>query len=648
MSQVDERVIAPATLPQLFQNSVKSFGSNVMMWEKRGSPEYRGTTYTKAELDVRRFTAGLLALGVKKGDRLALISEGRNDWVTAELGILHSGAVNVPISVRIEEVSELRFRLNHSGCRLAVVSRGQLEKIRRAGADLAEMERIICLDDIEDPRPDEMTREELLLLGDRFLIDKPDVFTRRWQSVQPDDPATISYTSGTTADPKGIMLSHKNYICNIGQGAALVKAGPQDRILLILPWDHAFAHTCGIYIMMRNGASFASVQQGRTVLETLKNIPGNLREFKPTILLSAPALARNFRKNIEKSIRDKGPKVEAMFNHALRLAYAYNAEGHNRGRARQVLKKPLLAIYDRILFSKIRRAFGGRLKFFIGGAALLDIDMQRFFYAVGLPMFQGYGLTEAAPVISANSLERHKLGSSGLPVPDLELRICDEKGKALPAGEKGEIVVKGDNVMLGYWRNEEATREVLRDGWLHTGDLGYLDKDGFLYVLGRFKSLLIGNDGEKYSPEGIEEALAEHCPSIEQIMLHNNQDPYTVALVVPNRENLVGRVREAGLSLRELPGQQEALQLIAHDIEHFREQGPYAGVFPGRWLPAAVAVLGEPFSEQNRMLNSTMKMVRSRITEYYRNRIDYLYTPEGKPPVNPQNLVIVSRWGESA
>ncbi|MGZ7066334.1 MAG: AMP-binding protein, partial [Candidatus Aminicenantales bacterium] len=295
-------------------------------------------------------------------------------------------------------------------------------------------------------------------------------------------------------------------------------------------------------------------------------------------------------------------------------------------------------------FKKIRRNFGGRLEFFIGGGALLDIELQRFFYALGVPMFQGYGLTEAAPVISSNSKKAHKLGSSGKVVPGLELKICDEAGAPLPAGEKGEIVIRGENVMAGYWKNDKATHQALRDGWLYTGDIGYLDEDGFLYVLGRVKSLLIGNDGEKYSPEVIEEEICDRSPYIEQLMLYNNQSPYTVALLVPNRD-AVGRWLESqGHSVRTPAGQEAALRLLEAEINAFREGGTLGGKFPGRWLPAAVAVLGEPFSDQNQLLNSMMKMVRGKIVDFYRNRLDYLFTPEAKDICNPQNRTIVSRW----
>jgi len=414
-------------------------------------------------------------------------------------------------------------------------------------------------------------------------------------------------------------------------------------MLNVLPWDHAFGHTCGIYMMMSRGATLASVQAGRTQIETVRNIPVNIRETRPTIFLSVPALAKNFRKGIEKGVREKGPAAQALFARALRTACAYNAEGWNRGRGLQRLRKPLLALYDRLVFRKIRGNFGGRLQFFVGGGALLDIELQRFFYAIGIPMLQGYGLTEAAPVISANTLTHHKLGSSGRILPDLEVRICDETGHSLPAGAHGEIVVRGENVMAGYWRNEAATSEAIRDGWLYTGDLGYFDEDGYLYVLGRVKSLLIADDGEKYSPELIEEAITERSPFIEQLMLHNDQSPYTSALLVPAGDVLARWLKGRGLSAETVEGQDAVLRLLEAELAKHREGGELGGVFPGRWLPSAVAVLDEPFTEQNHLLNSTLKMVRGKIAERYRDRIDHLYTPEGRSIVNARNRAIVGR-----
>jgi len=636
--------MTPRTLPALFKNSVQKFGSNTLLWEKKGA-KYKGLSYSEAEKQVYNFSAGLISLGLNKGDRAALISEGRNDWALSELGILFAGAVNVPISIKINDLTDLKFRIAHSGCKMVIVSKTQAVKIREIKNDLPDLEKIIILDEMDKWEPEEIHKDKVLARGKKYLESHKNDFEATWQSIKESDYANICYTSGTTADPKGILLTHRNYTANIEQSNSLVFCPERYITLLILPWDHAFAHTCGIYTMMKNGASLASVEQGQTALETLRNIPKNIKEIKPTILLSVPALAKNFRRNIENAIRKKGAKTEALFNKALHTAYDYNADGWNRGKGlKRKFKKPMLVLYDKLIFKKIRQNFGGRLEFFVGGGALLDIELQRFFYAIGIPMFQGYGLTEAAPVISSNSPVVHKLGSSGKVADNLELKIRDENGNPLPPGEKGEITIKGENVMAGYWKNEKATDEVLKDGWLYTGDLGYLDKDGFLYVLGREKSLLIGNDAEKYSPEGIEEAITDNSEYIEQMMLYNNQCPYTVALIVPNKEALLRWLKKQNLSGKKTEGQDAVLKLIQKQIDAFMTGGEHEGMFPQRWLPSAFAVLGEPFTEENHMLNSTLKMVRRKIAEFYKNRIDFLYSPEGKDICNHQNRTIVSRF----
>ncbi|HEK86405.1 MAG TPA: long-chain fatty acid--CoA ligase [Candidatus Aminicenantes bacterium] len=634
--------MAERTLPQLFEESVKKFPDNVVIWEKR-SGQYEGISYKEMQSRVHRFAAGLLSLGLKRGERVALISEGRADWLMSELGILYAGAVNVPISVKIDEPTELKFRLAHSGSRMAIVSGGQWSKIRAIKGDLPDLERIIILDKVEGLEPDEIYAEEVLHQGDLFLTAHFREFEETWTSVKESDLANICYTSGTTADPKGIMLTHRNYTSNVEHSLSLVECPPYYVTLLILPWDHAFAHTCGIYGMIKGGAAIACVESGKSALETIKNIPKNIREIRPTVILSVPSLAKSFKKNIEKAISEKGPKIEALFKKGLEAAYEYNGEGWNRGQGKRKLKKQLYFLIDKLIFSQIRKNFGGRLELFVGGGALLDIELQRFFYALGMPMFQGYGLTEASPVISANNQKEHKLGSSGKPARAIEVKICDENGNEMPIGQKGEIVIRGENVMAGYWKNEKASQEAIRQGWLYTGDLGYFDQDGYLYVVGRTKSLMIANDGEKYSPEEIEEAITEASPYIEQIMLYNNQSPYTVALVVPNKENLRLWLKSRKLDPRTPEGQEAALKLLESEIAHFREGGKEAGKFPVRWLPATFAVLGEGFTEQNRLMNSTLKIVRPKIVEFYKNRIEFMFTSEGKDILNHQNRTIISR-----
>jgi long-chain acyl-CoA synthetase len=325
------------------------------------------------------------------------------------------------------------------------------------------------------------------------------------------------------------------------------------------------------------------------------------------------------------------------------MAYSYNKEGYNNGQGLQKLKKPLINLFDKILFSKVREAFGGELDFFIGGGALLDIELQRFFYAIGAPMFQGYGLSEASPIISSNSMKRHKLGSSGFLVNNMELKICDENGNALPAGQNGEIIIRGGNVMHGYWKNEAATKETIRDGWLYTGDLGYMDEDGFLYVLGRFKSLLIADDGEKFSPEGIEEAMTQQSKYIEQVMIYNNQKPYSVALIVPNQHALKLYLEDHNLSTTTEEGKRAVLTLIENELNEYRINGKYGHMFPQRWLPVALGILNESFNEENGLLNSMTKMARGKILEKYKDLIEWLYTPMGKIVYHERNMEEVEK-----
>ncbi len=625
------------TIIELFEESVKKYGNNPLMLEKNGSV-YESTTYNDIRKAVIEFAAGLMSLGISKGDRIALLSEGRNDWVISELAVLYTGAINIPLSVKLGDASEIRFRLAHSGSKMIIISGGQAHKIKELKHELKELEKVILLDKSGDPEEKDILYREVREKGRNFLETSSGKFNERWKGITGDDFANICYTSGTTADPKGIILSHRNYTANVEQARSLMDVPEWYTTLLILPWDHAFAHTAGIYTLIASGASMASIQVGKTPLETLKNVPQNIREIRPVFLLSVPALAKNFRKNIESGIRQKGRIVKKLFDLGLAAAYRYNGIGWNRGKGFRILLKPLVMLFDTIIFTKVRENFGGRLRFFIGGGALLDIELQRFFYALGIPMFQGYGLSEASPIISSNSESRHKLGSSGYLVSNLELKIIDENKRELPVGEKGEIVVRGENVMKGYWNNLEATESTIVDGWLYTGDMGYMDNDGFLYVLGRFKSLLISDDGEKYSPEGIEEAFTEQSRYIDQCMLYNNQNPYTIALVVPNREALKRWIAEKNLGTETSEGQEAMLKLIEMELNEYRVGRKFEKMFPQRWLPASIGVLDEGFTEGNQLLNSTMKMVRGKITEKYKNRIDYLYTPEAKDILNEKNL----------
>lgn len=629
------------TIIDLFESSVEKFGEKTFLLEKT-TGEFEPTTYRQTREMALKTGAGLAALGIQPKQTVSILAEGCNAWITSELGLLYAGAISVPLSIKLEEANDLLFRLRHADVCAIFVSRNQLPKIRHIREQLPLLKHVIVWGDIA-LEEGEMSLDELNAMGEKYLAEHREEFLAIGQAVQNDDYATITYTSGTTADPKGVILTHRNYTANVEQALTRISIPSDYRMFIILPLDHCFAHVAGFYIMVACGASVATTQVGRTPLETLKNVPGNIKEVKPHVLLSVPALAKNFRKSIESSIHKQGPKVEKLFKFALKVAYEYNQDGFSKGKGWRFMLKPLVALFDKILFKKVREGFGGNIKFFVGGGALLDSELQRFFYAVGMPMLQGYGLSEATPIISANSLGkgRHRFGSSGKVIQPLEIKILDDEGREMPTGVKGEIVIKGENVMAGYWKNPSATAETVKDGWLYTGDMGYMAEDGFLYVLGRFKSLLISADGEKYSPEGMEEAIVDKSPYIDQIIIYNNQSPYTGAIVVPNRDALCRTLAERNVSAEERAA--AAAEIIGAEIEKYRTGGIYGEEFPDRWLPAALAIVDEAFTEQNGLVNSTMKVVRGKVEEYYKGRIDHMYTPEGKTLKNEKNIESLSK-----
>ena len=624
------------TVIDLFERSCEKFPDNPYLWEKKNG-KFAATSYMEVKREVLNFAGALCQLGMDREDRIALLSEGCNAWVYSELGMLYAGGVNVPLSIKLTD-NEIVFRVEHSQARFLIVSANFLNRVRGIEGRIGGVEKIIVIH--SDINEDKYVSFELLQReGEIWRGEHKELLNDRIRAVTEDDLVNISYTSGTTAEPKGIMLSHRNYVTNVLQSDSLIQIPAYYRILLFLPWDHSFAHTVGLYSFMYNGASLVSVDYGRSGMEYLRNIPENLQEVKPHILLSVPALAKNFRKNIEAGIKAKGRFTDRFYHLGLKIAYTYNGFGDDRGRGWKVLLKPWVKLWDALLFSKLRKqVFGGNLRFFVGGGALLDIELQRYYAALGIPMFQGYGLSEASPVISSNTPGRYRFGSSGILVKPIDLKVCDEEGQELPQGQKGELWIKGGNVMAGYWRNEKSTAETIVDGWLHTGDLGYLHPDGWLYVLGRFKSLLIANDGEKYSPEGIEETIAEQSKYIDYCILYNNQSPYTAGLIVPNKMALREYIEKQDVESDSMDAYRVMLKKIQSELMAYRVGGKHAHLFPERWLPAVVAVLPEALNEQNGMINSTMKVVRAKVYDRFKEEIDYLYTPEGKEITNKRNL----------
>ena len=628
------------TIIDFVEKYVAKYSQNPFLWEKNlDTNVWEPTTYEETLKKAKRIAAGLMALGVQKGEKISYLSEGRDMWVIGELGVLYAGAVNVPLSIKLGEANDLVFRVKHSDSKYVITSKFQLPKIRTILPECPMVEKVILFDQVDDMQENEIYIGEVMEMGDKFLAENEEQFIQRYKSIGPDDYANISYTSGTTADPKGILLTHRNYTANVEQAHSVIGIEENDRMLIILPLDHCFAHVAGFYTMMSYGASIGTVPSGKNGKEALRNISPSIMAFQPNVMLSVPTLAKNFKKSIETAIKKKGATVEKLYNFALNNAIAYYKEGYNKGtQFVDIFRWPLVKLFDKLVFSSVRQGLGGKMKFFVGGGALLDIDLQKYYNAIGIPMYQGYGLSEATPIISANSPQRHIFGSSGKIVSPMEIKILDADGVEQPYGVKGEICIKGESVMAGYWKNPKSTADTVVDGWLHTGDMGYMRDAEMLYVVGRFKSLLIAADGEKYSPEGIEENLVESSKYIDGAILHNSQDPYTIVLITPNKDALKAYAKDLGLDPASEEAKVKMLELLQDEVNMYRKGGRLFGAFPERWLPAAVCVLPEPWTEQNHFLNSSMKVVRGRVEEAYKENMEYAYTPEGKNIVNKMNL----------
>ena len=462
------------TIIDFVEQYTAKYGDETFLREKVDGV-WKETSFNTTREEAHILAAGFMSMGLEKGDKVALISEGRNYWIFSELGILYAGAVNVPLSFKLESDTDLTFRINHSDARFVIASQTQIDKIRRVIDRCPKVEKVIVMDPIE-LKDGEIYIGDIRAAGKEYLKEHQDLLLERMASVGPDDYANISYTSGTTADPKGILLTHRNYTANVDQALSVISIDRGDVMLIILPLDHCFAHVAGFYVMMKCGGSIATVPCGKSTVSLLKNIPTAIKEVRPHVLLSVPTLSRNFKKSFDNAIKKSGSFVEKLYEFGIKNAETYNREYYNAGKPcwKMWWRKPINAVIDKLVFSKVREGFGGRIKFFVGGGALLDIELQRYYCAIGMPVFQGYGLSEATPVICSNSMGHARFGSSGRVVKPMDIKICDEDGKEIPNGETGEIVIRGENVMAGYWKNPEATAKTIVDGWLHTGDRGYI------------------------------------------------------------------------------------------------------------------------------------------------------------------------------
>ncbi len=552
----------------------------------------------------REMALGLVSLGMAPGDRVAILAETRLEWAEADLAILSAGLASVPIYPTLTE-SVVEYVLKDSGARAIFVSgTEQAAKLGRFRQQRHSFP-VFVFDDATSVTGG-MGLEELRARGRALGEAEPDLYRRRAADVKPDDLATLIYTSGTTGPPKGVMLTHANIVSNVLAALQIFDLGERDTALSFLPLSHILERMAGLYCMWFVGATIAYAGSVDTVSD-------DLRDVHPTVMVSVPRLYEKIYARIFDAATKGGPIKKGIFFWARSVGLA---------RARCLLAgKPVggwlalrFRIADHLVFAKLRARTGGRLRFFVSGGAPLAPDIAEFFYAAGLIVLEGYGLTESSPVLAINTFKDIRLGTVGKPVPGVEIRIAED----------GEILARGPNIMKGYYNMPEATAETLQDGWLHTGDIGHLDADGFLVITDRKKDLIVTAGGKNVAPQPIENALKTDKFIAEAVVIGDRR-PYLVALIVPNFANIESYrvVKNLGkMSLAELVRHPRVLDLMRRRIErHQTDAAPYEKI-------RRFHILDNELTLEAGELTPTLKVKRKQVVQKYAARIEALYAEE--------------------
>jgi long-chain acyl-CoA synthetase len=588
------------SLPAMFFDTARQRADRPFLWAKRDG-QYRPQTWGEVEEAVRRLARGLLAFGIQPGDRVALVSENRPEWVIADLAIMTAGAITVPAYVT-NTGDDHRHVLGNSGAHAVIVSTAALAaRVIPAAEQVPSVRFAIAMEPLAEPAKLPVHDWDAALAAGSA---RPDDTAERVAELSPEDVACIIYTSGTGGTPKGVLLTHRNIIGNCRGAVRLLEIlGLGNEVFLsFLPLSHSYEHTAGMMFPISIGAAIYFAEGADT-------LASNLVEVKPTIMTAVPRLYETMHQRIQRGIqRERGLK-RRLFERAVA-----NGRKRLRGEALSLGDRLIDPVLERLVRDKVRARFGGRLKAMISGGAPLNPEIGSFFLALGVELLQGYGQTEAAPVVACNPPRGIKIDSVGPPLDGVEVRIAED----------GEILVAGDNVMKGYWNDPEATARTLGDGWLHTGDIGHLDADGYLHITDRKRDFIKNSGGDMISPARVEGALTL-TPEIAQAMVFGDRRPYLVAVIVPDPEFAALVASEHGVAC-DLPA------LAGHPGFHKAVGDVVARV--NQDLTACERVrrfvlAGEPFSLANAQMTPTLKIRRHAIRAAYEAEFDALYEGKG-------------------
>ena len=578
--------VETANLPQAFFDNVDQGGDRKLLFEKRDGA-WHGRSWREIADDVRRLATVLVDCGVEAGERVLISAENRPEWAIADLAIMAIGAIVVPAYTTNTE-DDHHYIMDHSGASVAITSGGVLaSRIALAANRAPSLRHLIVMDD-KFVAPQDL-RPELRYWG--AAIEGADPLTdieHRLSAQQPDDVCCFIYTSGTGGRPKGVMLTHRSIQANITAAIELLAEGnvvENQRFLSLLPLSHSYEHTAGMHLPFQ-------IMGEVWYCESTDQIANNLIEVSPTLMTAVPRLYEVLHDRIMRGVRAKGGLSEKLFMAAVRLVTKRLA-----GRHLLPHEFVLNLIVDRLVRTKVRARLGGQLKYFISGGAALNPEIGNFFMALGINLLQGYGQTESSPLISANRPGRIKIETVGPVVAGVDLRMADD----------GEILVRGDLLMKGYWRDEAATAGAIRNGWLHTGDLGEIDADGYISITGRKKDIIVNSGGDNIAP-GRVEALLTIEPEIEQAMVDGDKRPWLSAVIVPSDE------------LRNIASSPDTLYTMVSEAVDRANSRLSQLERVRRFI-----IADEPFSTENGLMTATLKVRRHVVREIYGDRIEALY-----------------------
>ncbi|CAN5250284.1 AMP-dependent synthetase/ligase [soil metagenome] len=594
----------PGTLTELFFTAAERFDKRDAFLVKADGT-YRPVSHRQIVERVRHTALGLQQLGIERGSRVAIVSETRAEWAIADYACLTSGLTDVPIYPSLPP-DQILYILRNSGAVAAFVStRSQAKKLESIRPQIPELRAVISFEPAGGAS--DMTLFDLESQG--RAIETPEVVARYRQealTAVPDDLATIIYTSGTTGTPKGVMLTHDNLYSNVFASLRALPIGGNDTSLSFLPLSHIFARMADHYLMFATGTSIAYA-------ESFESVPANLTEARPTLLLSVPRLYEKFHARALENAISAGGAKQKIFVWATAVGAKW-ADTQLSGKHPGPLLRAQYALARKLVYSKLHERTGGRLRYFVSGGAPLSPEINKFFYAAGLQILEGYGLTETSPVIAVNTPEHFRIGTVGRPIDGVEVKIAPD----------GEILTRGPHVMRGYYNDPEATRTVLDDdGWFHTGDIGVLE-DGFLRITDRKKDIIVTAGGKNIAPQPIENRLAAN-KLVNQAVMIGDRRKYPVMLIVPDFDQLERAAREQGLTWND-----RAELLTLPEVRGIMDRAMHESLagLASFELPKKIGLLEEEFTIDRGELTPTQKIKRRVIDERYREVIDSLYAAD--------------------